>query len=218
MKRLLWIAALALACPEGPAVGQTYTGQGMGFGGLTGAVIGGIVGHQNDELAEGALIGGAVGALAGGALGNARDQQVAQQRYYQQQWLCQQEQIRRQQQVAASQRSVSNADVVTMVRSGVSDSVIIRHVQANGVQRRLEVADVISLHQQGVGESVISAMQNAPVGGGAAWVATSPQLPPNVVIHEHYAPPAAFARPVYLHTYSGAYEYGPHYHHYHWRY
>ncbi len=218
MKRRLWIAALALAWLEGLAVGQTYTGQGAGFGGLTGALIGGIVGHQNDEVAEGALIGGAVGALAGGALGNARDQQVAQQHYYQQQWVCQQQQLLRQQQAAANQRSVSTADVVALARSGVSDSVIIRHVQANGVQRRLEVADVISLHQQGVSESVISAMQNAPLGGGTTFVATTPQLPPNVVIHEHCAPPATFARPVYLHTYSGGYGYGPHYQHYHWRY
>ena len=52
------------------------------MGGVAGAVIGGIIGHQNDETPEGALIGGAVGAITGGLIGRAQDNDLARQRAY----------------------------------------------------------------------------------------------------------------------------------------
>lgn len=59
-------------------------------GGGTGALVGGIVGHQTGHTAGGALIGGALGAAAGGVMGNQNqrisnlEQQNAQQRAYDQ--------------------------------------------------------------------------------------------------------------------------------------
>ena len=64
--------------------GQTRTGQGAVLGGATGAVIGGIIGHQKHETPEGALIGGAVGAIAGGLIGRSQDNHIAHDRYNQQ--------------------------------------------------------------------------------------------------------------------------------------
>ncbi len=55
--------------PTGP-----NTQRGAVVGGLGGAVLGGIVGHQSGRGLEGAAIGGAAGAGAGALYGNAQDQ------------------------------------------------------------------------------------------------------------------------------------------------
>ncbi len=66
------------------------TTSGALAGGGTGALVGGIIGHQTGNTAGGALIGGAVGAAAGGVMGNQQqritniEQQNAQQRAYDQ--------------------------------------------------------------------------------------------------------------------------------------
>jgi uncharacterized protein YcfJ len=52
--------------------------KGAGIGGLAGAGIGAIVGHQSGHTAEGALIGGAVGAGGGYMLGNEGDKKKTQ--------------------------------------------------------------------------------------------------------------------------------------------
>jgi len=46
---------------------------GAALGGLGGAGLGAIIGHQSGHTAEGALLGGAVGAGAGYLLGNEQD-------------------------------------------------------------------------------------------------------------------------------------------------
>lgn len=56
--------------PTGP-----NTQRGAVVGGLGGALIGGIVGHQSGRALEGAAIGGAVGAGSGALYGNAQDQE-----------------------------------------------------------------------------------------------------------------------------------------------
>jgi hypothetical protein len=59
-------------------------------GGGTGALVGGIVGHQSGNTTAGALIGGGVGAVTGGMIGNQQqritnlENQNAQQRAYNQ--------------------------------------------------------------------------------------------------------------------------------------
>jgi uncharacterized membrane protein YebE (DUF533 family) len=65
------------SCAE-PAGPQTQ--RGAVIGGLGGAALGGIVGHQSGRGLEGAAIGGALGAGAGAMMGNARDQE--ERRYY----------------------------------------------------------------------------------------------------------------------------------------
>lgn len=71
-------AALSLsncAAPTGP-----NTQRGAVIGGATGAVLGGIIGHQSGNTLEGAAIGGAAGAGAGALYGNSQDQEN-QRRY-----------------------------------------------------------------------------------------------------------------------------------------
>ncbi|MGB7325638.1 MAG: glycine zipper domain-containing protein [Rubripirellula sp.] len=58
-----------------------------------------------------------------------------------------------------SPQSISTDDVLAMVRSGLSESMIVRQIQLRGVTRSLAVSEIISLHQQGVGEPIINAMQ-----------------------------------------------------------
>lgn len=75
-------AALMLAGCEsmGP-----QTQQDAVVGGLGGAVLGGIIGHQSGRGLEGAAIGGATGALVGGVYGNAQDQRAAEKMAYERQ-------------------------------------------------------------------------------------------------------------------------------------
>lgn len=169
------------------AVAQANTQRGATLGGLAGAVAGGLIGDHNGEAGAGAAIGGLIGAVTGGVLGNAADRDQAA--YQQQQYYLQQ-----QQQTIAVQASVSVADVISMSRSGLSDSVIINQIQQRGVQQTLQVPDIISLHQQGVRETVITAMQQASV-GGARSAAAPPVVrerivaPAPVIVEEHYLVP-----------------------------
>jgi len=196
-----------------PASAQTYRGEGAALGGLAGAVVGGIIGHQNDEVPEGALIGGAVGAITGGLIGNARDQHVSRERMYQQQIWYQQQQLAAQQSTA-----VSHAEIVNMCRTGVSDAVVINHIHTQGVRSRLGTHDIISLHQQGVSEAVINALQRAPIRGVSAVVQTVEVPPsPTIIVEEHHVPPPVYMRPYCppSHSYHyRAYHYGPGYYHY----
>lgn len=163
--RLLAIALLA-SFGSTTLVAQQNRNKGAVVGGAAGAVIGGIVGHQNNETPEGALIGGAVGAIAGGVIGNAKDKQVARERAYQHQIYHQQRQLDSQsyQMNQQARRAVSISDVITMSRSGLGDGVIIGHIESNGVQRRPEVSDILTMHQNGVSEGVIAAYERASSG------------------------------------------------------
>lgn len=174
----LALAIVALASNTG--VAQSRTQNGATVGGVTGAVIGGIIGHQNDEVPEGALIGGAVGAIAGGLLGRAQDNDLARQRYHQHQIYQQQQQRIYAQQQAVVDSGISMTDVINMSRSGVSESLILSQMQSRGVQRRLEVNEIIALHQQGVSDTIIGAMQAAPLASQR-----SVAVQPSVIVEQH---------------------------------
>jgi uncharacterized protein YcfJ len=178
---LLTIVALLIAWEPHHAAAQVQTQRGATMGGLAGAVVGGLIGDKNNEAGAGAAIGGVVGAVTGGLLGNAADKQAEmdRQRYYYRQQQIQQ------QQMAVTQAAVSVADVVTMCRNGLSDSVIINQIQQRGIQQKLQVPDIISLHQQGVSENVITAMQ-----GAATGVQRAAPVPQPVIRHERIVTPA----------------------------
>jgi hypothetical protein len=146
---------------------QANQQRGVVAGGLAGAVAGGLIGDHNGEAGAGAAIGGVLGAVAGGIFGNAKDKEVqyqqGQQQYYQQQ-----------QQAVIAQSSVSIADIVSMSRSGLSETVIINQIQTRGVLAQPQVSDIIAMHQQGVSERVISAMQQAPTGAQQVARAAAP--------------------------------------------
>ncbi len=200
MSRSLTVCfVLVVACVwSAQASAQSRTQDGATVGGVAGAVIGGIIGHQNDETPEGALIGGAVGAIAGGLIGNAQDHQLAREQRYRQHILQQRQIIQAQNQPV--RRSASIADVIEMANSGISDSVIVNHLHANGIERKLEVHDIIRMHQLGVSETVIANMQRAPI-GVPAMQPTYIERPATVIIEEriphcHIHPPIYQAYPV----------------------
>ncbi len=177
------------------AYGQQRTTQGAAVGGAAGAIIGGIIGHQNDEVPEGALIGGAVGAIAGGS-------DWSQSRQLGSRALCTATGYNQRvyvQQQAIVPPGVSVTDVISMSRSGLSESLIISHINSKGVQRRLEVSEIITLHQQGVSDYVISAMQSAPLASQIAVpYTTQPAQPSTVIVREQ---PVIYSSPVITETY-----------------
>ena len=54
-------------------IGCTTTQKGAAVGGLGGAALGGIIGHQSGHGGEGAAIGAAVGAISGALVGEQMD-------------------------------------------------------------------------------------------------------------------------------------------------
>jgi len=52
---------------------ESDAGKGAAIGGVGGAGLGAIIGHQSGHTAEGALLGGALGAGGGYIIGNERD-------------------------------------------------------------------------------------------------------------------------------------------------
>jgi len=76
-------------------------------------------------------------------------------------------------------RPVSLDEVIQMVRSGVSDNVIVAQLQTNGVVSRPDVNEVIRLSQEGVSEHVITAIQTVdvvPITGVYGASATRPSM------------------------------------------
>ncbi|MEQ1830753.1 MAG: YMGG-like glycine zipper-containing protein [Pirellula sp.] len=208
----LAVTSLIVGSLASNSYAQNQTRDGALLGGVTGALIGGVIGHQNKETTEGALIGGAVGAIAGGVVGNQR-QQAERQRYYDHHY---QQPVYHEHRTyvtttapqprVVTRRPVSTSEVINMTRSGVSDTVIVAHIQSNGVAMRPDVNDVILMNQEGVSDYVITALQN----GGHVRATTTYQhptavyrtypQPAPVVIHEqvHVHPqPVYHSRPVY---------------------
>jgi hypothetical protein len=50
-------------------------------------------------------------------------------------------------------------DVVTMVRSGLSEMMVINQIRYRGMTAPLSVSELIGLHQQGISEPILEAMQ-----------------------------------------------------------
>ncbi|MEM9827500.1 MAG: glycine zipper domain-containing protein [Planctomycetota bacterium] len=226
-------AALLLGCtansaqaqfgnPYSPYPPRTQQTRGTVVGGVAGAAIGAAIGDNNNEAGAGAAIGGLIGAVAGRVMGNAADQERA----YRQQTRANfshrgyasnpqagvystpvPTQVAAPTQVVRQvpQTSVSVPDVVNMVRSGLSDAVVVNQIQQRGVTHSLQVADIISLHQAGVSEHVITSMQRATVGQpvtATAATTVQPAAPPvyvtprPVIIQERYFVPQ-HGRPIY---------------------
>ncbi len=189
--RWLCVATVASGLFVGSVQAQYHTERGAILGGLTGAAAGAAIGNQNGETAEGALIGSAIGLFSGALIGNSVDQEQSRQRYAEQRYIAQ------------NSRAVTISQILSMKQSGVSDGVMINHINQHGVQQRLEVSDVILLHQQGVSEPVLTALQRAPVGGTRVYSSPRPTYSAPVIVHDyHYVRPAY---PVYAPRY--------HYHH-----
>lgn len=174
---------------------QTNSQRDAVLGGVAGAIIGGIAGHQNDETSEGVAIGGVAGAIAGHVLGTAKDNSIQQQHHYQQQ-AAQAEQQRQYQQAVQLQKAVSIDDAIALSNSGVSPQLIINQIRSSGVQQEIGVSEIIAMHQNGVSELVINEMQQSSVGGPAPTTIVTQE--PAVVVEPAVivaAPPVVVARP-----------------------
>jgi outer membrane lipoprotein SlyB len=186
LQRLFFNAAVAAALliPTQVSAQQTNTQRDAIVGGAAGAIIGGIVGNQNDETPEGIAIGGALGAIAGGLMGKSKDNELQRQWQYQQQAQQYQQQVAQQQQYAL-QKAVDVNDIVSMARSGVGDQLMVNHIQSNGVAQEIGVNEIITMHQNGVSEFVINTMQQTANGGLAQpQIQTAPQTLPTYTYNE----------------------------------
>lgn len=151
-----------------------YRDQGALIGGLTGAGIGAAVGQHNKAPLAGTAIGAAVGTLAGAAVGDAMDSEIARRTAEAERQAARQ-----------SRGAVTIAQVISMTRAGLSDDVIISHIQANGVAQRPTADDLIVLKNEKVSDRVILALQQQPIAAPAAKTTA----PPVVVERYYYSDP-----------------------------
>lgn len=169
---LMAAAALLLAGCQNMNNTQSGALVGTGLGATAGALIGEASGHAGG----GALIGAAAGALSGALVGNAadareeRDAAVAQAQHAQVQ-------------SAAIAQALTETDVVTMMQSGVGDSVIINSLRTRGCRWDSSPDAVIRLKQQGISDAVIQTMQNTGLRAPVTAVAPPPPY--------YYGPPPA---------------------------
>jgi surface antigen len=189
---LLIVPLLACAACRSPY----YADQGAALGGIAGGLTGAALGDRGDNAVGGALIGTAVGALTGAAIGDSMDAELDRR-----QALIEAKTGRR------MAGAVTTSDVMTLVKSGLSDDVIINHVRANGVAAQLTPNDIIQMHENGVSEKVINAMQQT-----VSSQVVGPAVPygPPVIIEESYVVPPPYWRP-------GPYCYGPGPYRHHYR-
>ncbi len=171
--RGLAVAVLSLAMTG--CQSASTADQGALFGGATGAVLGGIVGHQFHNTGAGAVIGAGAGALTGAVVGNKIDEGEARNRALIEQRLGR----------PVGPGAVSIDDVIQMTRAGVNEQVIVSHVNNNGVNRPLTTADITYLTQNAVSPRVIQAMQT-PV--RVAQPIVVQQAPPVIVEEPYYDP------------------------------
>jgi Glycine zipper len=133
------------------AVGGAVVGTGLGA--LTGAIVGSAFGRR--DAAAGALIGAAAGGLGGALIGHAQDEknqqnaQAAQAAY-------------QQAQAQADQAALTNADVVYMVKSGLSPEVIVNSIHSRGGRFDMTPDAIVQLKANGVSDYLIQVMQTTP--------------------------------------------------------
>ena len=143
--------AIAVCCTLNTGcANKTRTGALVGTGVGTG--VGAVIGHQLGKGKEGALIGAAVGAASGALVGkkqDTEDEQVATARN-----VAHMEEERQ-----ASERALSNFDVVEMVQSEISDALVINTIQVRGGAFDTSPPGIIALKKSGVSDTVIMAMQ-----------------------------------------------------------
>jgi Glycine zipper len=169
-----WLLACAAGCNS-----PYRADQGALFGGLTGAGLGAVVGNAVGDTGAGAAIGAGVGALSGAAVGASLDDIEARNRA----------EIAARLGRPAPVGAVTIDDVVAMTRAGVSEDVIVTHVQNHGMVAPLRASDLIVLQQQRVAPRVVQAMQ-APPPQPAAYPG-----PPGVIVEPYAVPPPYYYGP-----------------------
>lgn len=171
-------ALLCLVCVAAGCASPYRSDQGALVGGLTGAGVGALVGNAVGNTGAGAAIGAGVGALSGAAIGGSLDEIEARNRA----------EIE-----ARLGRPVTGAvtidDVLAMTRAGVSEEVIVTHIQNHGMVAPPRATDLIVLQQQHVSPRVVQTMQAPPAMPAPAAVYPAPGP---VVVPEPYYVPAPY--------------------------
>ena len=124
--------------PPGPA-----TTSGAVLGGATGALAGGIIGHQSRHTAGGALIGGAIGALAGALIGQDIDERTR---------------VR-----VVQGKPLTIEDIKILSHANISDDLIISQINATRTVYHLTSVQIIDLNQSGISHKVIDYMINTQI-------------------------------------------------------
>ena len=155
-----------------------HTQRGAAWGGLTGGGLGALIGEAAaDEPLAGAVIGSAVGAMTGAAVGSELDALEARH-------------DARLQQAAYAQQAegISLQEIVSMANAGLGDTIISRHIRANGFSGDLDAADLIALRQQGVSDAVIGELQHISSGASSFSAAPLEVVVPTrpVVVEERF--------------------------------
>lgn len=105
-------------------------------GGLLGAAVGGIIGHQSGHGIEGALIGGAAGALGGGLIGNQMDKKA----------------------LASNPNHITVIKIAEMATNGIPDGVIIGEIQRTKSVYTLSSEVITYLKDNGISDRVVDYM------------------------------------------------------------
>lgn len=140
----------ALLSASGCATGRNAD-RGTLLGATFGSILGGIIGHQTGHTVDGAMLGAVAGGVTGNVVGEAKDEREYRES------MAHYEQLAQQQRMDA----VTNAELVMMVRNGISDDVIISTVKTRGARIDLSPAAIINLKNSGVSDAVILGVQEA---------------------------------------------------------
>lgn len=170
---LAWVlVGMSLTGCMSPQGRPDYTASGALAGGATGAIIGSAGRHPG----QAGLVGAAVGAVVGGIIGHGMDQ-------------AQESHLRTQspqtiQRIEQSQ-PLTVADIISMVKAGVSDDLVISQIRYSRTIYHLKSAEIIELKNTGVNEKIIDFMINTPTemrSTEVAGVAGSP--PPQPIVEQ----------------------------------
>jgi hypothetical protein len=158
LRRIGLVAVIAAATAGSGCASMNNTEKGAAVGGGFGAVAGTAIGAATGRPLLGAAIGGATGTAVGALAGNEADKDEARKRE-----AIQQAQLA---QAQAAQYRLGITDVITMVKGGHSDTVIINQIRTTHSTFQLSAADLDLLKTNGVSDRVIAEMQAAqPVPG-----------------------------------------------------
>lgn len=105
-------------------------------GGLLGAAVGGIIGHQSGRGLEGAAIGGVVGAVSGGLIGNKMDKKA----------------------LAINPNHITVIEIAKMAAEGIPDGVIIGEINRTKSVYTLNSEVITYLKENGISDRVVDYM------------------------------------------------------------
>lgn len=143
------LAGVSLIGCMSPQGRPDYTASGALAGAATGAIVGSTARHPGPA----ALVGAAVGAVVGGVIGHGMDEaQEAQLRAQSPQTLQRIEQS----------DPLTVEDVVSLVKAGISEDLVISQIRNSRTVYHLKAADIIELKNAGVSENIIDFMINTP--------------------------------------------------------